>query len=157
MRINIVLSLLMALACGAASALSLSIPKTLIDKAVQAKFPREKLSIRLDNQVTKFGKDSQKIELCGNWASKLPSRAGDFCINFHPLWNKAKGDIEISKVQLLKLSTSEGSEVPKAIEALLNNTVLTLLDGISAYHVPDLVGKHIEAIEVQESSFKLLF
>ena len=60
-------------------------------------------------------------------------------------------------MQLLKLSTSEGSEVPKAIEALLNNTVLTLLDGISAYHVPDLVGKHIEAIEVQESSFKLLF
>lgn len=157
MRINIVLSLVMALACGAASALSLSIPKTLIDKAVQAKFPREKLSIRLDNPVTKFGKDSQKIELCGNWASKLPSRAGDFCINFHPLWNKAKGDIEISKVQLLKLSTGEGSEVPKAIEVLLNNTVLTLLDGISAYHVPDLVGKHIEAIEVQESSFKLLF
>lgn len=156
-RIKIVLTLVMALACGAASALSLSIPKALIDKAVQAKFPREKLSIRLDNPVTKFVKDSQKIELCGNWVSKLPSKAGDFCIDFHPLWNKAKGDIEISKVHILKLSTSEGSEVPKAIEALLNSTVLTLLDGISAYHVPDMVGKHIEAIEVQESSFKLQF
>ena len=61
-----------------AAALSLSIPKPLIDLAVAKKFPKEKLTITLDQPVTKFSKERQKIELCGTWASKLPQRKGEF-------------------------------------------------------------------------------
>ena len=139
------------------SALSLNIPKSLIDLGMAKKFPKEKLTITLDQPVTKFSKERQKIELCGTWASKLPQRSGEFCVDTQPVWNKEKGDIEISKVNILKLTTADGKELSSTIAGTLNSTLLTLLDGTSVYHVPDMVGKKLDAIEVQENSFKLIF
>ncbi len=139
------------------SALSLNIPKSLIDLGMTKKFPKEKLTITLDQPVTKFSKERQKIELCGTWASKIPQRSGDFCVDTQPVWNKEKGDIEISKVNILKLVTADGKELSGTISGTLNSTVLTLLDGTSVYHVPDMVGKRLDAIEIQENSFKLIF
>jgi len=43
------------------------------------------------------------------------------------------------------------------ISGTLNSTVLTLLDGTSVYHVPDMIGKRLDAIEIQDNSFKLIF
>ena len=140
-----------------AAALSLSIPKPLIDLAVAKKFPKEKLTIILDQPVTKFSKERQKIELCGTWTSKLLQRKGEFCVDTQPVWNKDKGDIEISKVNILKLSTSDGKELSSSIAGTLNSTLLTVLDGTSVYHVPDMIGKRLDTIEVQENSFKLIF
>ena len=157
MNLRIISSLLLSLMCSAAMAISLSIPKTLIDGAVAKKFPKEKLTITLDKPSTKFNKDLQKIELCGTWASKVPQRSGEFCVDTQPVWNKAKGDIEISKVNILKLTAGDDKELPSAVASTLNATLLTLLDGTSVYHVPDMVGKRLESIEVQESSFKLIF
>ena len=139
------------------SALSLNIPKSLIDLGMAKKFPKEKLTITLDQPVTKFSKERQKIELCGTWVSKIPQRSGDFCVDTQPVWNKEKGDIEISKVNILKLVTADGKELSGAISGTLNSTVLTLLDGISVYHVPDMIGKRLDAIEIQDNSFKLIF
>jgi len=139
------------------SALSLNIPKSLIDLAMAKKFPKEKLTITLDQPVTKFSKERQKIELCGTWVSKIPQRSGDFCVDTQPVWNKEKGDIEISKVNILKLVTADGKELSGAISGTLNSTVLTLLDGTSVYHVPDMIGKRLDAIEIQDNSFKLIF
>lgn len=157
MNLRIISSLLLSLMCSAAMAISLSIPKTLIDGAVAKKFPKEKLTITLDKPSTKFNKDRQKIDLCGTWASKVPQRSGEFCVDTQPVWNKAKGDIEISKVNILKLTAGDDKELPSAVASTLNATLLTLLDGTSVYHVPDMVGKRLESIEVQESSFKLIF
>jgi hypothetical protein len=139
------------------SALSLNIPKSLIDLGMAKKFPKEKLTITLDQPVTKFSKERQKIELCGTWASKIPQRSGDFCVDTQPVWNKEKGDIEISKVNILKLVTADGKELSGSISGTLNSTVLTLLDGTSVYHVPDMIGKRLDAIEIQDNSFKLIF
>jgi hypothetical protein len=140
-----------------ATALSLSVPKPLIDLAVAKKFPKEKLTITLDQPVTKFSKERQKIELCGTWSSKLPQRTGEFCVDTQPVWNKDKGDIEISKVNIMKLITSDGKELSSSISGTLNSTLLTLLDGTPVYHVPDMIGKKLDAIEIQENSFKLIF
>ncbi len=140
-----------------ALAISLSIPKSLIDIGVAKKFPKEKLTITLDKPATKFSKERQKIELCGVWASKLPQRSGEFCVDTQPVWNKDKGDIEISKVNILKLTAADGKELSGTVMNALNSTLLTLLDGTSVYHVPDMVGKRLDNIEVQESSFKLIF
>jgi len=139
------------------SALSLNIPKSLIDLGMAKKFPKEKLTITLDQPVTKFSKERQKIELCGTWASKIPQRSGEFCVDTQPVWNKEKGDIEISKVNILKLTTADGKELSGTISGTLNSTVLTLLDGTSVYHVPDMIGKRLDAIEIQDNSFKLIF
>lgn len=147
----------LSLVCSAAMSLTLSIPKALIDAGVARKFPKEKLSITLDKPSTKFNQVRQKIELCGTWASKIPQRSGEFCVDTQPIWNKQKGDIEISKINILKLTSGDGKELSSAISTSLNSTLLTLLDGTSVYHVPDLIGKRIDAIEVQESSFKLIF
>ena len=86
------------LAVNTVSALSLNIPNSLIDLGMAKKFPKEKLTITLDQPVTKFSKERQKIELCGTWASKIPQRSGEFCVDTQPVWNKEKGDIEISKL-----------------------------------------------------------
>jgi hypothetical protein len=145
------------LAVNTVSALSLNIPKSLIDLGVAKKFPKEKLTITLDQPVTKFSKERQKIELCGTWASKIPQRSGEFCVDTQPVWNKEKGDIEISKVNILKLATADGKELSSSISGTLNSTILTLLDGTSVYHVPEMVGKRLDAIEIQDNSFKLIF
>jgi len=145
------------LAVNTVSALSLNIPKSLIDLGMAKKFPKEKLTITLDQPVTKFSKERQKIELCGTWASKIPQRSGEFCVDTQPVWNKEKGDIEISKVNILKLTTADGKELSGTISGTLNSTVLTLLDGTSVYHVPDMIGKRLDAIEIQDNSFKLIF
>ncbi len=145
------------LAVNTVSALSLNIPKSLIDLGLAKKFPKEKLTITLDQPVTKFSKERQKIELCGTWASKIPQRSGEFCVDTQPVWNKEKGDIEISKVNILKLTTADGKELSGTISGTLNSTVLTLLDGTSVYHVPDMIGKRLDAIEIQDNSFKLIF
>lgn len=78
-------------------------------------------------------------------------------VDTQPVWNKDKGDIEISKVNLLKLTTADGKELPAVIANTLNATLLTLLDGTSVYHVPDMIGKRLERIEVQDASFQLTF
>jgi hypothetical protein len=155
--LKLIASILLSLICNYAMAFTLSIPKSLIDIGVAKKFPREKLSITLDKPVTVFSKDRQKIELCGVWSSKLPSKSGDFCVDTQPVWNKEKGDIEISKVNILKLTAGDGKELSSSITTALNSTILTLLDGTSVHHVSEMIGKRLDAIEIQESSFKLIF
>ena len=156
-KIKYVFAIALLLSFNASFALSLSIPKSLIDLAVVKKFPKEKLTVVLDQPSTKFNKERQKIELCGTWTLKVPQRSGDFCIDTQAVWNKTKGDIEISKVNILKLATADGKELPSTVIHVLNSSLLTMLDGTSVYHVPDMVGKNLESIEVQENSFKLIF
>lgn len=148
---------LMCLSSTSAQALSFSIPKMLIDSAVSKKFPKEKYSIRLDNPTLQLSRERQKIELCGKWSSKLVQKSGDFCIDFQPQWNKETGDIEIAKVKLLKMTAGEDKALPAQVASALNDTVLQLLDGTAVYKVPETVGKHLEGIEVQDSSIRLNF
>ena len=157
MNKSIYITLAWLVFAGSAQAISLSVPKGLIDIAVAKKFPKEKATITLDKPTMGLSKQRQKVELCGTWASKLPKANGDFCIDTQPVWNKEKGDIEISKVNVLKLSTADGKELSAAVASTLNATVLTLLDGTSVYHVPDMIGKRLDSIEVQDSGIKLNF
>ena len=157
MNKSIYLSLAWLVFAGSAQAISISVPKGLIDIAVAKKFPKEKATITLDKPTMGLSKQRQKVELCGTWASKLPKANGDFCIDTQPVWNKEKGDIEISKVNVLKLSTADGKELSAAVASTLNATLLTLLDGTSVYHVPDMIGKRLDSIEVQDSGIKLNF
>ena len=154
---SICFALAWLLCVGSAQAISLNVPKGLIDIAVAKKFPKEKATITLDKPTMAFSKARQKVELCGTWASKLPKANGDFCIDTQPVWNKDKGDIEISKVNILKLTTADGKELSAAIANTLNATLLTLLDGTSIYHVPDMIGKRLDGIEVQDSGIRLQF
>ena len=154
---SICFALAWLLCVGSAQAISLNVPKGLIDIAVAKKFPKEKATITLDKPTMALSKARQKVELCGTWASKLPKANGDFCIDTQPVWNKDKGDIEISKVNILKLTTADGKELPAAVASTLNATLLTLLDGTSVYHVPDMIGKRLNSIEVQDSGIKLNF
>ena len=154
---SICFALAWLLCVGSAQAISLNVPKGLIDIAVAKKFPKEKATITLDKPTMAMSKARQKVELCGTWASKLPKANGDFCIDTQPVWNKDKGDIEISKVNILKLTTADGKELSAAIANTLNATLLTLLDGTSIYHVPDMIGKRLEGIEVQDSGIRLQF
>ena len=154
---SICFALAWLLCVGSAQAISLNVPKGLIDIAVAKKFPKEKATITLDKPTMAMSKARQKVELCGTWASKLPKANGDFCIDTQPVWNKDKGDIEISKVNILKLTTADGKELSAAIANTLNATLLTLLDGTSIYHVPDMIGKRLDGIEVQESGIRLSF
>ena len=156
-KTKFIFAIALLLTFNASFALSLSIPKSLIDLTVVKKFPKEKLTVVLDQPSTKFSKERQKIELCGIWTLKVPQRSGGFCIDTQPVWNKAKGDIEISKVNILKLATADGKELPSTVIQVLNSSMLTMLDGTSVYHVPDLVAKNLESIEVQDNSFKLIF
>ena len=156
-KTKFIFAIALLLTFNASFALSLSIPKSLTDLAVVKKFPKEKLTVVLDQPSTKFSKERQKIELCGIWTLKVPQRSGGFCIDTQPVWNKAKGDIEISKVNILKLATADGKELPSTVIQVLNSSMLTMLDGTSVYHVPDLVAKNLESIEVQDNSFKLIF
>ena len=94
---SICFALAWLLCVGSAQAISLNVPKGLIDIAVAKKFPKEKATITLDKPKMALSKQRQKVELCGTWASKLPKANGDFCIDTQPVWNKDKGDIEISK------------------------------------------------------------
>jgi hypothetical protein len=157
MNKSIYLSLAWLVFAGSAQAISISVPKGLIDIALAKKFPKEKATITLDKPTMGLSKQRQKVELCGTWASKLPKANGDFCIDTQPVWNKDKGDIEISKVNVLKLSTADGKELSAAVASTLNATVLTLLDGTSVYHAPDMIGKRLDSIEVQDSGIKLNF
>jgi hypothetical protein len=154
---SICFALAWLLCVGSVQAISLNVPKGLIDIAVAKKFPKEKATITLDKPTMAMSKARQKVELCGTWASKLPKANGDFCIDTQPVWNKDKGDIEISKVNILKLTTADGKELSAAIANTLNATVLTLLDGTSIYHVPDMIGKRLDGIEVQDSGIRLQF
>ena len=154
---SICFALAWLLCVGSAQAISLNVPKGLIDIAVAKKFPKEKATITLDKPTMALSKARQKVELCGTWASKLPKANGDFCIDTQPVWNKDKGDIEISKVNILKLTTADGKELSAAIANTLNATLLTLLDGTSIYHVPDMIGKRLDGIEVQDSGIRLGF
>jgi len=140
-----------------AHALSLGVPKGLIDIAVIKKFPMEKYTLAIDHPTTKFKKELSKIELCGTWSEKLTHASGEFCVDVQPRWNKSKGDIEISKVNILKINSKDLGELPVALSKTLNATVLILLDGISIYHMPDFLGKQLESIHVDEDSIKLGF
>ena len=157
MNKSIYITLAWLVFAGSAQAISFSVPKGLIDIAVAKKFPKEKATITLDKPTMGLSKQRQKVELCGTWVSKLPKANGDFCIDTQPVWNKEKGDIEISKVNVLKLSTADGKELSAAVASTLNATVLTLLDGTSVYHVPDMIGKRLDSIEVQDGGIKLNF
>ena len=154
---SICFALAWLLCVGSVQAISISVPKGLIDIAVAKKFPKEKATITLDKPTMALSKARQKVELCGTWVSKLPKANGDFCIDTQPVWNKEKGDIEISKVNVLKLSTADSKELSAAVASTLNATVLTLLDGTSVYHVPDMIGKRLDSIEVQDGGIKLNF
>ena len=148
---------LLCLAVTTAHALSLTVPKLLIDAAVGKKFPKEKYSIRLDNPVLQLSRERQKIELCGQWSSPLVQKNGDFCIDFQPQWNKETGEVEIAKVKLLKLTVGENKALPTPLASALNGSLLQLLDGTAIYKVPETVGKHLESIEVQDSGIRLNF
>ena len=156
-KIKFLYAIAYLLTFNSAFALSLSIPKSLIDLAVVKKFPKEKLTVVLDQPSTKFSKERQKIEFCGIWTIKVAQRSGNFCIDTQPVWNKTKGDIEMSKVNILKLATSDGKELSSTVIHVLNSSLLTMLDGTSVYHVPDMVGKNLDSIEVQENSFKAAY
>jgi len=138
-------------------ALALSIPKSIVDNAISKKFPREKLSIALDKPTTKFLKDSQKIELCGVWLSKLSQHKGDFCIDTQLNWNKSKGTVEISKVNIIKITLGEEKEISNALLAALNSTLSAIFDGTSIYQAPEIIGKNLEGIEITDSSLRLKF
>jgi hypothetical protein len=75
-KTKLLFAIALLLSFNAAFALSLSIPKSLIDLAVVKKFPKEKLTVVLDQPSTKFSKERQKIELCGIWTIKVPQRSG---------------------------------------------------------------------------------
>jgi hypothetical protein len=47
--------------------------------------------------------------------------------------------------------------LPAAAAHTLNATLLTLLDGTSVYTVPEMVGKRLSSISIQENSFQLSF
>jgi hypothetical protein len=84
-------------------------------------------------------------------------RKGDFCIDTQIIWNKSKGTVEISKVNILKITLGEEKEISNALAATLNDTLLTLFDGTSIYHAPDILGKNLEGIEISENSLRLKF
>lgn len=149
--------LLTALTSVQVHALSLGVPKLLIDSAVSKKFPKEKYGVKLDNPVLQLSKARQKIELCGQWSSKLLQKGGDFCIDFEPLWNKDTGEVQIAKVQLLKLTAGDDKALPTAVAHTLNASLMQLLDGTPVYKVPETVGKHLESLDVQDSSIRLNF
>ena len=138
-------------------AFSIGIPKSLIDTSLTKKFPMEKYTITIDQPITKFKKEIEKIELCGNWSEKLTRAKGEFCLDAQLRWNKSKGDIELSKINLLKINTKDLGELPKSISQTLNTTFLILLDGTSVYHMPDFMGKHLDSIQVEETSLRFTF
>ena len=140
-----------------AHAFSFGVPKDLIDIAVTKKFPMEKYTLAIDHPITKFKKELAKIELCGTWSEKLTHASGEFCVDVQPRWNKSKGDIEISKINILKINAKDLGELPTALSKTLNATVLSLLDGTSIYHMPDFLGKQLQSIHVDEDSIKLGF
>ena len=147
----------LSLACMAAQALSFTIPKSLIESAVSKKFPKEKYSVRLENPSLQLSQEQQKIQLCGQWTSKLVQKTGDFCIDFQPQWNKDTGEVEIAKVNLIKLTAGEDKALPAQVAKALNGSLLQLLDGTAVYKVPETVGKHLESLEVQSSGIRLNF
>lgn len=140
-----------------AQALSIGISKEMIDSALIKKFPLQKYTITLDHPILKFKKEIEKIEICGKWSEKITRSTGDFCLDALPVWNKGKGDIEIAKLNILKLNAKDLGELPPEIARALNTSVLNLLDGTSIYHVPDLVGKFLENIQVEDNGLRLLF
>ena len=142
---------------ASACAFSIGVPKTLIDSAMIKKFPLQKYTVTLDHPVSKFKKDIEKIEICGSWSEKLTHSVGEFCVDAQPRWNKSKGDVEISKINILKMTMKDFGELPSSLSQSLNSSVLILLDGISVYHAPDVMGKHLESIQVDDSSLKLIF
>ena len=68
-----------------------------------------------------------------------------------------KGNVEISKVNIVKITIGEDKEISNAMASALNSTLLTLFDGSSVYHAPEVIGKNLEGIEVSENSLKLNF
>ena len=138
-------------------AFSLPIPKTVVDQGLVAKFPKERYGLKLESPVTRFKADVQKVELCGVWRLKLPAKSGEFCVDFRPLWNKEKGDIELSALNILKLTAGSDQELPSQTAQLLNAMVLPVLDGSALYHVPDMVGKRLESLRIDTNAFELVF
>jgi len=151
------IALLGLLSYSLSMALSLPVPKVVIDKALEAKFPKERYGIKLESPVTRFKADVQKVELCGVWHIKLPARSGDFCLDFRPLWNKEKADMEMSGLNILKFTAGSDQELPAQTLQILNAMVLPLLDGTAIYHVPDMLGKHLENLKIDTNSFDLVF
>jgi hypothetical protein len=140
-----------------AHAFSIGIPKGVIDTFLNKKFPMEKYTITIDHPITKFKKEIEKIELCGNWSEKLTLTSGEFCVDAQLRWNKRNGDIELSKINLLKINAKGLGELPRSIGQSLNATVLSLLDGTCVYHMTEFMGKHLESIHVEETSLSFKF
>jgi len=62
-------------------AISIGVPKGIIESAIVKKFPFEKYTVTLDQPVIKFKKEIQKIEICGRWLEKITRNSGDFCLD----------------------------------------------------------------------------
>jgi hypothetical protein len=139
------------------NALTLPIPKAVIDQALRGKFPKERYGIKLDSPVTRFKADLQKVELCGQWHLKVPPKSGEFCLDFRPLWNKEKADIEMSGLNILKFTAGDDQEIPAQTLQLLNALLLPLLDGSPIYHAPEMTGKFLEGLKVDTSFIDLIF
>jgi hypothetical protein len=143
--------------CAGSMAFTVPVPKALIDQALAAKFPKERYGIQLDAPVTRFKPDPQRVELCGVWHLQVPLKSGNFCLDFKPLWNKDKGDIEMSALTILKFTAGADQELPVPTLQLLNAMVLPLLDGTPIYHVPDVVGQRLDHFKIDTHAFDLVF
>jgi hypothetical protein len=154
---KIAMVMLLSLLGLQAQALSFNVPKMFIDSAIQKKFPINKYTLNIDKPTLSFRKELQKISLCGTWSNSLAKIQGDFCVNLKPVWNKSVGEVQISNLNIEKFNTQDGHELPSHVSQLLNTTILKLLDGKGIYHMPEMIGKHLENIEVDENSIKLIF
>ena len=94
---SICFALAWLLCVGSAQAISLNVPKGLIDIAVAKKFPKEKATITLDKPTMALSKARQKVELCGTWASKLPKANGNFASTPNPCGTRTKGILKYPK------------------------------------------------------------
>jgi hypothetical protein len=151
-----VLFLQMGLLSGA-HAISLRVPLSMIESEVAQQLPKEKLSVKIDRIQIKLNPSIQKMQLCGRWTSKLLKGKGDFCLDTQLTWNMNLGAIEIGQFQVIKLCSSDVAEISTKAASTVRHAFQLLLNDVHVYQVPDLIGKKISRIQVQENSFKILF
>ena len=152
-----ILMLILLGMCTDSIAFTVPLPKALIDQALAAKFPKERYGIQLDSPVTRFKPDTQRVELCGVWHLNAPLKSGDFCLDFKPVWNKDKGEIQMSALNILKFTAGADQVLPAPTQQILNAMVLPLLDGTAIYHVPSVVGQRLDNFKIDTNAFDLVF
>lgn len=150
-------TLLLSAFAGSASAMSMEVGQGVINTFVAAKFPKEKMTLTFLNPVISFSKDRQRAALCGDWVSKYPARAGTFCVDAKPAWDKAHGDVVITGVQTTKVDIGSDTTVLPIMLKAINAALLPLLDGTAIYHAPEFIGKMVEKIGVSDTGVLVYF